>query len=968
MKQIFFSAWLSFGVMVFSSQALAYEIGTHRRMSQEAANESILTEQLSLLDLVSLQDPVVFLPAAGGVKRGIEWILFGAEVEDDFFPELGSPALRFRNHFYNPLTDLGLDFSPGFLCSVFGTQDGEPSLEWGLVDSSGQDYSFPDARTYFLKALTEAAEVDREQNVALLLRTLGQLIHLIQDLAQPQHTRNDAHGPWCLGSTSSAAFYEEHTNDNLDDLPFIGYDPVFGTDTTTFNTPEKFWKTGTGKGLAEYSNRGFVTAGTNFDTFASGAFPNPNINVADPIIVDQTALCNQIGAELPLGQEGNPLPCIMTFLGTRVTDQFRSGKSQDNDKTSTFSIFDADLTNFNEQVTYPDPFTGQLITSSRLYTLNTENFDAANELLIPRAVGYSAGLINYFFRGKIDFEPDPTTSGQFLIENLSDEAMQGDFTLYYDAVDGTRQPVPGVQPDVTWSNISIGVQGQSVPLTFVPPSDPPPLEFGEYILVFTGTLGQETASNGSVGAVVGKQVTLPDDSFLSFLTPIGRISRAGVEWVFSPDTSLEYGNLDWKGKDVTLSIASSVDRYWGDPSPILAGGYGPNIYRKERVIAQAPSGFFVLGAAVQEFPDDAGKRLVAVLVDTRFQFTSEYVESVWQAPFPNPEQVPLSRVGDLILPTGVEFIGPPAVHPWMFNEDGTEARAVRIGTDWKALPNFLISGTSSTHIVRLTLNEDVFENTNEGPIEASLVETATVTYEGTSSSDSEGDETRTAMASGETFFAVDYVPGIGWSSAKITGSFNENKVEIPGSTVNVNRSSTTSFIRSDGISMPLQTLSISGRATNMSTSSWISANVLSDTRGLSGYDLRNTQSVLGSIHHQFSLDGATGSVLRQDTTQWYLLDESILIHNDSKEEIVDDFFLIPSGIRLLLNPSENIFGFGSFVLNRQGDLMVSQRLDLFPFLGLGFSNFITDGNVAEIIGFDPETPPESLSLIPLGIE
>lgn len=69
--------------------------------------------------------------------------------------------------------------------------------------------------------------------------------------------------------------------------------------------------------------------------------------------------------------------------------------------------------------------------------------------LIPRAVGYSAGLINYFFRGKIDFLPDPQNSDAYVIKNLSPEAMKGSFTLYYDADDALRYPVPGATWDLT---------------------------------------------------------------------------------------------------------------------------------------------------------------------------------------------------------------------------------------------------------------------------------------------------------------------------------------------------------------------------------------------------------------------------------------------------------------------------------------------------------------------------------------
>ncbi|MBL0037922.1 MAG: hypothetical protein IPP36_03950 [Nitrosomonadales bacterium] len=45
--------------------------------------------------------------------------------------------------------------------------------------------------------------------------------------------------------------------------------------------------------------------------------------------------------------------------------------------------------------------------SKEIFSLNRFNFHTAQSLLIPRAVGYSAGLINYFFRGKMQISLPP---------------------------------------------------------------------------------------------------------------------------------------------------------------------------------------------------------------------------------------------------------------------------------------------------------------------------------------------------------------------------------------------------------------------------------------------------------------------------------------------------------------------------------------------------------------------------------
>jgi len=110
--------------------------------------------------------------------------------------------------------------------------------------------------------------------------------------------------------------------------------------------------------------------------------------------------------------------------------------------------------------------------------------------LLPRATGYSAGLLDYFFRGKLEAE---FVDEGLNITNKSEETMHdGHFELYYDNADGERKNisipsgavVTALDPDADQT------------ITFNPPSD-----FGEdkhYILVYTGGLGNETY------AVVGK--------------------------------------------------------------------------------------------------------------------------------------------------------------------------------------------------------------------------------------------------------------------------------------------------------------------------------------------------------------------------------------------------------------------------------------------------------------------------------
>ena len=159
---------------------------------------------------------------------------------------------------------------------------------------------------------------------------------------------------------------------------------------------------------------------------------------------------------------------------------------------STNSIFSADLKKYAPK-------------KQAIFTLNRFNFDVAHSLLIPRAVGYSAGLINYFFRGKMDWEEDLANLGRFVVKNGSDERMAGELSLHYDLDDGQRNRVTGFATSV---NVDPQVEtAVTIPVGFIKES-PERFDNETYMLVFKGTLGEEKPQGDSPGAVLGKQVRI----------------------------------------------------------------------------------------------------------------------------------------------------------------------------------------------------------------------------------------------------------------------------------------------------------------------------------------------------------------------------------------------------------------------------------------------------------------------------
>ena len=376
--------------LLFETAAFGYEVETHQAMTTAALGVSDISNALKSMGLLgSIEEAIpsrrfYSFPFFGTITITEEqtvnqWFREGVTREDDL--------PRFINHFYNPLTQMGLN----------STVKGRDSLTWGLepADIPGQDYSYRDAKNYLYQSILAPAQTDRQANFALLFRTLGDVVHLVEDIGQPQHTRNDSHGGFIFFGPTS--LYEKYTRDHPPDA-FLAPSYI-----PQFLFPDYFWSTkraGTGLisldsgGLADFSNANFVTAGTNFTgslraILPNAFFPNPTGAGAAISTVDISTL---------LDLSDPPLHGKMDFIQTNVIDTYTNSTAP-NDKTSTFSMFDYDLDKFAPG-------------TSAVFALNRFNFKAAHQFLIPRAVGYSAGLINYFFRGKIEISlPDEGVYG-----------------------------------------------------------------------------------------------------------------------------------------------------------------------------------------------------------------------------------------------------------------------------------------------------------------------------------------------------------------------------------------------------------------------------------------------------------------------------------------------------------------------------------------------------------------------------
>ena len=167
----------------------SYEIDTHDELSKQATLQSNLYKYLPSVGLKSVNDQLTDISTT---KTIIDWIRQGAKDEDD---TVSANFFRYRNHFYDPQHG-------GAGYSYVGVEAGEPSPDWALEDTRTfitQSYSLKEARQNFYDALTLPSKGNREEWMARTFYTLGHVIHHTEDMAQPQHTRNDSHGGFFLG-------------------------------------------------------------------------------------------------------------------------------------------------------------------------------------------------------------------------------------------------------------------------------------------------------------------------------------------------------------------------------------------------------------------------------------------------------------------------------------------------------------------------------------------------------------------------------------------------------------------------------------------------------------------------------------------------------------------------------------------------------------------------------------------------
>lgn len=344
------------------------------------------------------------------INKGLDAIFDGNEVA--ILLENGGEAEdaipRPINHFHDPLKPWE---SAG--------NAGSSALLWAQQDSN--ESSWNKARQNYYQCLTTGSP----EAYAATFTNLGQLMHLVSDMAVPAHVRNDPHLEVLVSPYVKITHFEVYAKKEYGSLNYAGtsFNPgldffpqakssdiaptpisaLFDIDAYSGGNPEV--TRGSAVGLAEYTNANFLSEGT---IFADYPYPALTETTYEDVYVEPKVFIAEDNQE------------DMVKYVMRKDDP-------------TFKI---------AAISYwaNDSFEAEPVIYGDTLILDDEVFKDYAQRLVPRAVGYSSALLDYFFRGKLDVAAvpiimDDTIWGiSFFIKNMTptEEALtEGAFIITY---------------------------------------------------------------------------------------------------------------------------------------------------------------------------------------------------------------------------------------------------------------------------------------------------------------------------------------------------------------------------------------------------------------------------------------------------------------------------------------------------------------------------------------------------------
>lgn len=446
----------------------------------------------------------------------IDLIRQGSDLEDqgsDF--DFATGKARSLNHFHaptKPLVDAGLTDLP--LPYLYG----KSAMQWAQdadyqKTKVGGDWSWKMVRDLYYKSLTTTDRAIRELWQADYLKGLGFQMHLIEDMSQPNHVRNDTHIEDGGGKKPKNGFetWAKVKPDIIRNILDAGPIPV-----VTVNLLPKLAEDTSLAPVARLIDTrdnlsgGVITPSASMDR-GLAEFTNTNFFSEDTTFADGLSSSNKQHFPYPRKSETNLQDFIDNYLdiatATDVDGTSYSGFIINKHNTTGVSLDCLAKPGPNTKNYYNEFGEGSAFYTS--FLVDEECFVEHANYLFPRAVGYSAALLDYFFRGKLEATlssqtPSTPTTMHFMVKNSTPgEAMTGGklaLVLRYKQLTETATSLDAPAADSPYSYQVVELTGKAVGTGFAEYrfdlAQPLPQWTTDlaYQIVYRGVLGNEQDS------------------------------------------------------------------------------------------------------------------------------------------------------------------------------------------------------------------------------------------------------------------------------------------------------------------------------------------------------------------------------------------------------------------------------------------------------------------------------------------
>jgi len=448
----------------------AHDEFLHMKMTRSAFESSDALRSFLTNNLESLDTPL--LGHAPPFERGVQftpknWVVEGSYWED-MLDKHG--FLRSSDHFYTVTSDrvpglapgltdatesryIGYGFLPSPIVNTFVwvTRTNGEAPHIFKVETIRNVETFPNARIYEIAALTNSTRALRDENLAHMLYALGHVLHLNQDMSQPDHVRNDEH-------KDEARRYIENYGGK-----------VYYKNPAGFPLKPQGWSYWQGKGftqLLDFWDTGKYIGGTSdaLDQEAQGStklglaeFSNGNFLGEDALYQSSIGSDSLHAFPFPELYHGTSLQTVLSQFSSATTVSFLQDGTPINRAVLSKIRDGIFITNHSVLKYYGTVFPNRLAgaIAQVSVTINDPNVQQEyHNILIPKAIEYSAGILDYFFRGSVSnivvgYDP---VSNQFTnrIINMSPQSFYGGtFSLYQDDANGLRTLIAQTNLDGT---------------------------------------------------------------------------------------------------------------------------------------------------------------------------------------------------------------------------------------------------------------------------------------------------------------------------------------------------------------------------------------------------------------------------------------------------------------------------------------------------------------------------------------